>query len=162
MAMEQVESHIITIVKNPHLTALEKLQRYFDTAVQWKTSQRDFIMELTKVWYSDENALARQKMFNMMVEHVTPLFVEIIKQGVREGIFSTPYPEYASQVNINLIQGLGDTFARMLLSEKAKNSNTVQEAENLINAYNDALERILGAPKGSIHLMDIESLKEWF
>ncbi len=161
MAVEQVESHIITIVQDPDLTALEKLQRYFDTAVQWKTSQKEFIMQLTRIWYSDENALVRQKMFNMMIRHVTPLFMEIIQQGVEEGVFSTPYPEYASQVNINLVQGLGDTFARMLLSEE-KNSNTVQEAETLIAAYNDALERILGAPKGSIHLMDTESLKEWF
>ncbi len=162
MAVEQVESHIIAIVQNPDLSALEKLQRYFDTAVQWKTAQKEFIMELTRVWYSDENALARQKMFDMMVRHVTPLFVEIIKQGVQEGVFSTPYPEYASQVNINLVQGLGDTFARILLSEEAKNNNAVQEAEKLIAAYNDALERILGAPKGSIHLMDAASLKEWF
>ncbi|HLO14968.1 MAG TPA: TetR/AcrR family transcriptional regulator [Anaerolineales bacterium] len=162
MAAEQVESHIMTIVQNPDLTAIEKLQLYFDTAVQWKTTQKEFIMQLTRVWYSDENALARQKMFNMMVTHVTPLFVEIIKQGAKEGVFSTPYPEYASQVNINLIQGLGDTFARMLLSEESKNSNTLQEAKDLIAAYNDALERILGAPKGSIHLMDIESLREWF
>jgi AcrR family transcriptional regulator len=162
MAAEQVEAHIISIVQDPHLTALEKLQRYFDISVQWKTSQKELIMELTRVWYSDENALARQKMFHMMVAHVTPLFIEIIKQGVQEGVFSTPYPEYASQVNINLIQGLGDTFARMLLSEEAKNSNALQEAESLIAAYNDALERILGAPKGSIHLMDTEILKEWF
>lgn len=162
MVVEQVESHIFTIVQDPNLTALEKLQRYFDTAVQWKTSQKEFIMELTRVWYSDENALARQKMLNMMVQHVTPLFVQIINQGVQEGVFSTPYPEYASQVNINLVQGLGDTFARMLLSEGAKNSNAVQEAEKLIAAYNDALERILGAPKGSIHLMDTASLNKWF
>jgi hypothetical protein len=90
------------------------------------------------------------------------LFIEIIKQGVQEGVFSTPYPEYASQVNISLIQGLGDTFARMLLSEEANNSNAIQEAENLITAYNDAIERILGAPKGSLHLMNTEVLKEWF
>jgi AcrR family transcriptional regulator len=161
MVEEQVESHFLSIVQNPDLTALEKLQRYFDTAVQWKTSNKELIMELTRVWYSDENALARQKMFNMMVEHVTPLFVEIINQGVREGTFSTPYPEFASQINISLIQALGDAFARMLLSEEAKDSNTLQEAENLIASYNDALERILGAPKGSIHLMDTEALKEW-
>src|SRR5690349_19897516 len=101
-------------------------------------------------------------MFNMMVRHVTPLFSKIIKQGAQEGVFSTPYPEYASQVNINLIQGLGDTFARMLLSEEAKNSNVIQEAENLIIAYNDAIERILGAQQGSLHLMDTETLKDWF
>jgi hypothetical protein len=119
-------------------------------------------MELTRVWYSDENALARQKIFAKMVAYVTPLFVEIINQGVREGIFSTSYPEYASQINIGLIQALGDAFARMLLSGEAKNGNVLQEAENLIAAYNDALERLLGATKGSIHLMDTEALKEWF
>ncbi len=162
MAVEQVESHIMTIVQNPDLNAIEKLQGYFDTSVQWKTSQKDFIMQLTRVWYSDENALARQKMFNMMVRHVTPLFVEIIKQGVQEGVFSTPYPEYASQVNINLILGLGDTFARILLSEEAKDRHAIQEAENIIIAYNDALERILGAPKGSLHLMDTVAIKDWF
>ncbi len=162
MVVEQVEPLLLSTVQDPHLTAIEKLQRYFDTAVRWKTSKKALIMELMKVWYSDENALARQKMFTMMVAHVTPLFIEIIHQGVREGIFSTPYPEYASQININMIQALGDTFARMLLSEEAKNSETLQRAEGLIVAYNDALERVLGAPKGSIHLMDTEALKEWF
>jgi len=162
MAVEQVEPRIISIVEDPHLNAIEKLQRYFDTSVQWKTSQKELIMQLTRVWYSDENALARQKMFNMMVRHVTPLFIKIIKQGVQEGVFSTPYPEYASQVNINLIQGLGDTFARMLLSEESQTGNSLQEAENIIVAYNDALERILGAPKGSFHLMDTDVIKDWF
>ena len=119
-------------------------------------------MELTKVWYSDENALARQKMMALMVKHVTPLFMEIINQGVQEGVFSTPYPEHASQVIINLIQPLGDTFAQMLLSEEAMHDHALQRAEMLVVAYNDALERILGAPKGSIHVMDMKALKEWF
>jgi hypothetical protein len=120
------------------------------------------MLELTRVWYSDENALARQKMMALMVKHVTPLFVEIINQGAREGIFTVPYPEYASQVIINLVQPLGDTFARMILSEEAMHDHALQKAEALVAAYNDAIERILGAPKGSIHLMDTEALKAWF
>ena len=40
--------------------------------------------------------------------------------------------------------------------------HALQRAEMMVIAYNDAVERILGAPKGSIHLMDTESLKEWF
>jgi hypothetical protein len=31
-----------------------------------------------------------------------------------------------------------------------------------VAAYNDALERVLGAPAGSLKLMDAESLEEWF
>jgi len=162
MVVEQVEPLLLSVVRDPHLTALEKLQGYFDTAVSWKTSEKALMLELVKVWYSDENALARQKMMALMVKHVTPLFMEIIHQGVREGVFTTPSPEYASQVIINLVQPLGDTFAQMLLSEEATHSHALQRAEMIVVAYNDAVERILGAPKGSIHLMDTEILKEWF
>jgi len=162
MVVEQVEPMLLTVVQDPHLTALEKLQRYFDTAVRWKTSEKTLMIQLVKVWYSDQNALARQKMLNMMVEYVTPLFIEIINQGVREGTFTVLYPEYVSQVIINLVQPLGDAFARMLLSEEAMHDQTLHRAEMMITAYNDSVERILGAPKGSIHLMDTESLKEWF
>ena len=162
MVVEQVEPMLLSAVQDPHLTALEKLQHYIDTAVHWKTTEKTLMMQLLEVWYSDENALARQKMLTMMVAHVTPLFIEIINQGVREGTFTTAYPEYVSQVIINLIQPLGDAFARMLLSEEAMHDHALQRAEMMVIAYNDAVERILGAPKGSIHLMDAASLKEWF
>jgi AcrR family transcriptional regulator len=162
MVVEQVEPLLLSAVQDPQLTALEKLQRYFDTAVRWKTAEKTLMLELVKVWYSDENALARQKMLALMVKHVTPLFMQIIHQGVREGTFTVPYPEYASQVIINLVQPLGDTFARMILSEEAMHDHALEKAKTLVAAYNDAMERILGAPKGSIHLMDTEVLKEWF
>jgi AcrR family transcriptional regulator len=162
MVIEQLEPLLLSIVRNPHLTALEKLQGYFDTAVRWKTSEKALMLELTRVWYSDENALARQKMMALMAKHVSPLFTEIIGQGGKEGVFTTPYPEYASQVIINLVQPLGDTFAQMLLSKEAMHSHPLERAETIVVAYNDAVERILGAPKGSIHLMDTEILKEWF
>jgi AcrR family transcriptional regulator len=161
MVTEQVEPLLISAVHDPHLTALEKLQAYFDTAVRWKTAKKDFVMELMRVWYSDENALARQKMYKLMVAHVSPLFLEIIQQGVSEGTFTTPYPEYAGQVTISLIQGLGDTFAEMLLAAETKPDQLLEHARTLLVAYNDAFERILGAPKGAIRLMDAEALKEW-
>ncbi len=162
MVVEQVEPQLLATVHDPHLSALEKLQCYFDIAVRWKTAKKSLIMELVKVWYSDENALTRQKMQSKMFKYVTPLFVEIIEQGVREGVFTTRFPEHASHVNIHLIQSLGDTFAEMLLMEHAKQDNSLPRAEALIAAYNDALERVLGAPQGSIHLMDLQALKEWF
>ncbi len=162
MVEEQMEPRLFATVRDPNATALEKLQRYFDTAVQWKTANKDFMVQLVRVWYSDENALARQKMYVQMVAHVKPLFIEIIRQGVQEGVFTTPYPEFASQANIDLVQGLGDTFARMVLDEEAEPAETLKQAQALVNAYNDVVERILGAPKGSIHLMDTGALKDWF
>jgi len=167
MATEQVEPAFLSIVQDPHLTALEKLHRYFDMSTYWKTSNKAFLMKLLKNWYSDENALARQKMLARTVEHLGPFFTEIIDQGVREGVFTTPYPEIASQVTINMIYDLAYTSGQMLVSDhsnsvEAKHTDTLQRAETLFAAYSDALERVLGAPKGSIHPMAAEALKMWF
>ncbi len=162
MAVEQVVPALEAAVRDPKLTALEKLRRYFDTGLQWKSAQRELMMQLLRVWYSDDNALPRQKMYALMVEHATPLFDEMIQQGVREGTFTTPYPEHVNQVTINLMQALGDKFAQMLLREGADPDENLWRAEALVAAYTDAIERVLGAPKGSLPLMDEEALKEWF
>lgn len=162
MATEQVEPIFLSIVQDPHLSALEKLHHYFDMSTRWKTSKKAFVMELVKVWYSDENALARQKMLARTVQHLGPFFTEIVKQGVREGVFTTPYPEIASEVTINLIYDLAYASGQMLISEEVKQHDNLQRVETLYAAYSDALERVLGAPKGSIQFMAAEALKIWF
>jgi AcrR family transcriptional regulator len=162
MATEQVEPIVLSIVQDPNLPALEKLHRYFDTSTRWKTSKRALVTELVKIWYSDENALARQKMLARTVAHMRPFFTEIIQQGVREGIFTTPYPEVASQVMLNLIYDLGYESGQMFISEDVKENENLQQIENLYAAYSDVLERVLGAPKGSIQVMTTEALKIWF
>lgn len=160
MATEQVEPVFLSIVQNPHLSALEKLHHYFDMSTRWKTSKRAFVTELVKVWYSDENALARQKMLARTVEHMGPFFIEIVKQGVQEGVFTTPYPEIASQVMINLIYNLAYESGQMFIAEDVKDN--LRQIDSLYAAYSDVLERILGAPKGSIQFMTAEALKIWF
>jgi AcrR family transcriptional regulator len=160
MATEQVEPVFLSIVQNPHLSALEKLHHYFDMSTRWKTSKRAFVTELVKVWYSDENALARQKMLARTVEHMGPFFIEIVKQGVQEGVFTTPYPEIASQVMINLIYDLAYESGQMFIAEDVKDN--LRQIYSLYAAYSDVLERILGAPKGSIQVMTAEALKIWF
>ncbi|HEX9387789.1 MAG TPA: TetR/AcrR family transcriptional regulator [Anaerolineales bacterium] len=162
MATEQVEPIFLSIVQDPNMTALEKLHRYFETSTRWKASKKAFFVELVKIWYSDENIVAREKMLARTTQHLGPFFTEIIKQGVREGVFTTPYPEIASQIMINLIYDLAYVSSYLFISEDGQQSATWQQAETLFAAYSDALERILGAPKGSIHPMNTEALNEWF
>jgi AcrR family transcriptional regulator len=44
------------IVDDPHLSAMEKLQRYFDTASKWKMARKNLMIEIMRTWYADENA----------------------------------------------------------------------------------------------------------
>lgn len=157
----EMEPLLKVIVQDQSISALEKLQRYFATAVNWKTEQKELMLELMRVWYADQNMIVRQKLSARTLERITPLLTEIIQQGVHEGIFDTPYPDYISQINFYLLQGLSDRFAELLLSSTFE-PDALQKAEVLITAYNDALERVLGAPKNSIQLMDRKSLAIWF
>jgi len=148
------------IVQDPHLPALEKLQRFFDTAVQWKTARKAFMIELTRVWYADHNAIVRQKMMALLSRGAIPLLTQIFRQGIREGVFDIAFPDQVGAIYVSLMQAVGDGFAELLLHEPR--GDELQGAERLVAAYTDALERLLGAPAGSLHLMDAESLKEWF
>lgn len=161
MATVQIKPIFLSIVQDPQMPALEKLHQYFYMSTTWKTSNKAFLMELLKTWYSDDNALARQKMLATSLENMGPFFTAIIKQGVGEGVFSTPYPEVASRVTINMIYDLAYESGQMLLSKDASQGENLQQLETLYAAYGDALERILGAPKGSIQFMAAEALKVW-
>jgi AcrR family transcriptional regulator len=157
----EIEPALESIVEDPRLSALEKLQRYLDTAGRWKSDRKSFMLELLRVWYADENALVRQKLFARSIERASPFMAKIVQQGIREGVFTTTYPEDVFQVNIYLTQNLGDAFAALLLSNES-GPDVLERAERLLAAYGDALERVLGAPSGSIQLMDAGILKEWF
>ena len=162
MAAEQVEPVFLSIMQDPNLTALEKLHRYFETSTRWKASKKAFFVELVKIWYSDENIVAREKMLARSAQHLGPFFTEIIKQGVQEGSFTTPYPEIASEVTINLIYDLAYASGQMLISEEVRQRDNLQRIETLYAAYSDVLERVLGAHKSSIQFMTAEALKIWF
>jgi TetR/AcrR family transcriptional repressor of nem operon len=164
MVVEEVVPLLEAVVEDPHLSALEKLHRYFDTALRWKSGRKAFMLQLLRVWLSDENAIVRQKLLNMSIEHITPLLSQIIRQGVREGVFESAYPHQTCQMIIYALLGMSGTILEMLVSEDPdRDPAQVREAITEYSAaLNDAVERLLGAPPGSMHLLDVESLEGWF
>lgn len=156
----EVETLLTHIVQDPNLSAVEKLQRFFPTIATWKTAQKDFLLGLLSVWYADDNALFRQKAFAASLEIATPMLTEIIRQGIQEGTLKTSYPDQAGEVVLYILQGLSDSFARILFSDEPSPED-LADIQNTLDAYTNALERILGAPPGSINLFDVQILKDW-
>ena len=158
--LEEADRVLTPVVSDPAAPALEKLQRFFETAVRWKTAQKSFFLALLRVWYADENALARQKVTSAGFSRLTPMLTSIIRQGIQEGVFTTPYPDLTGEVVLSLMQGLGDSYSRTLLSFEPGGGD-LSRLERIVGAYTDALERSLGAPGGSLTLIDEETIKEW-
>jgi len=164
MVIDEVLPLILPIVEDSELSAIEKLERYFDIALRWKTAQKSFMLAILRVWIADENAIVRQKILTMTLKQVSPLLADIIRQGVDEGVFTTSYPEQVSHLVIHVLLGLSDTMIDLIVASET-NPDPVR-TENTVSAYiyalRDAIERILGAPCGSLKLIKPEVLNQWF
>jgi TetR/AcrR family transcriptional regulator, transcriptional repressor for nem operon len=159
--MREAEPIITPIVQDPDLPAIEKLQRFFDTIARWKTARKKIILALIKSWYSDDNAIVRQKASSAWLKWFAPALTIIICQGVREGVVTTPYPDQVSGVIMSLVLGLGDAIAESFLPN-GLNHDALQRIDlTTLAVYADAIERILGVAPHSIQFMDPEILKEW-
>ena len=134
--------------------------RYFDTAGRWKVAQKKFMLDLFRVWRADANAIMRQKQEVASIKRIAPMLTEIIRQGIDEGVFSTKYPEQFGNIFVGLSHGFEDKFVELLLTDHPP-PDAVQQLEALIGAYSDSVERILGAPSGSLPLGNIATMKEW-
>jgi|GEM_PF-73182 len=175
------------IVDDPQPSAVVKLNDFLYTGGRWKTDHKDLLVAMLQGWYADHNALFRQKVTSTMIKRATPMLTEIVRQGVREGVFTTPYPDETAELLYALMLAFGDAFAELILAPSAPSAPSIPsipsipgipgipstisgDAQNdgrmrrglaLTAACTDAMERMLGAQKGSLELMDQKTLKQW-
>ena len=112
----EAEKPLLPILQNPDLNAIQKLQGFFDTLDRLRFAQKAFLARLARVWFNDDNALVRQKVDEAVFTQRAPLIAEIVRQGIREGSFSTTHPDQAGEIILSLLQGMGNTHVRLLLS----------------------------------------------
>ncbi len=154
------EQIVIPILEDLHLSALEKFQRFFDSMSRWKTTQKTFLLEMMKGYFSDENAILGQKVRAEGVKQFAPLLTEIIRQGVREETMTTPYPDQVAEVILALEYGFADRLGGLLLAARTI-PDIMQRMADTVAVYTDAHERLLGIAPGTLNLIDMETLKEW-
>jgi AcrR family transcriptional regulator len=161
--MVEITKVLNPIVDHPTLSALEKINRYFATTASWKTERKAYLLEIFRVWYTDNNAIMRQKIFTNGIHWMTPMLAKIVRQGIAEGVFDTRYPDEAGAFLISLFQNMGEVFAEALLAPVSDRppDGGLCKIQTAVAAHTDALERVLGAPAGSLHIMDLETMKFW-
>ena len=158
--IDDAELVLRPILESDDLPAIEKLKRYFEAGNRWKVSQKSFMLDLLRVWYTDSNALLRQKQEAAAVKRIAPMLADIIRQGISEGVFTTAHPDQIGSMVWGLAQGISDNVAEILLPIEPP-PDALPRLQAILSAYSEALERMLGAPPGSLHLADLELLKEW-
>ena len=149
------------VVADPHLSAVEKLSQLFSGIASWKTQRKELMLALLQVWYSDDNALVRDKVRQGTTTNIGPLLAAIVQQGKAEGVFSVRSPEDTARVIVCLLQGAQDLAGELFFARQA-GSITFESVEGRLDAHEEALERVLGVPPGTLQLVAEPILREWF
>lgn len=163
--VERFTSGVVAVVAgiaaDPDLPAPAKLQRYFGTVARLKTDQKDFLDALLRVWYSDDNAIVREKMRRLTIRLVAPHVASIIRQGVAEGAFTLSDPDHMARVVLALILDAGEEAGELYLT-RASDAIALDLVRARLATYTTAIERVLGIEAGSLHLVDDQVLRTWF
>jgi AcrR family transcriptional regulator len=158
--LDQIEQVVVPIVDDTRPGALDKLQRFIDAIGRWKNEQKSYLVGLMRVWFADDNAIVRQKLLATSLQRVTPWFTSIIRQGIHEGVLSPAYPDQVGEMVLVLLEGMANSLAKALVSPDLSIAD-LPCLENIVAAYTDALERVLGAPAKSLQMADSATLRDW-
>jgi AcrR family transcriptional regulator len=150
-----------TVVADPDLLAVAKLERLFSTLAEYKSERRELVLGLLRIWFSDGNAVVREQLRRSVAMRLAPLLAQIVQQGVDEGVFTTGSPQGAAAVLVSLLQGASETASDLFLARQL-HAVSLDDVERTLGAYTEAYERILGLGRGSLHLLDASVLHLWF
>ena len=157
---EKAEQLVLPIASSREMPAQDKLLRFFAVLDQQKRENLDLVFTFIRIWYADENALFRHRLYLTRIKRLAPLLSQIIQEGVAEGVFTTPYPEHAARMIVSLLEDLGYATVELLLVGEGKPID-VQRIIQISEATADALERMLGISPGYLRQSWSENLARW-
>ena len=159
---DAAEAHLRRNAADTDVPALDRLRQFFAAMGQWKVERREALLATLPLWLSDDNAIVRQKLRARAIERITPWLTQIVDQGVREGVFTTRYPDQVGRLLIGLGHDVNEVLFPLLFADRCDSGGLLQ-VERTLAAYTDALERLLGAPEGSLAaLVNRDQLQLWF
>ena len=159
--VETALASVAPVVSDPDLSAIQKLTGLFSSLAQWKNARKELMLALLEVWLSSDNTVVREKHRGLIASRLLPSLTAIVTQGKAEGAFTVSSPKDAAGILVALIQGANEVASRALLARQAETASFA-DVERMVAAYQEAFERTLGAPAGSLTFIDDATLRLWY
>lgn len=156
--VDQSLSALRPILDEPGMTAIDRLNALYQTAQQWKADRRELLLDLRRALDIEANLPLLQRIERDSKSLFVPMVQRVIEAGVASGELDARYPAHAAAILHDLGMALGLEMREALFGRVAPDFDELREQ---IDAFHDAAERLLGAPRGSIHLVDIADVRHW-
>jgi AcrR family transcriptional regulator len=148
---------VTPVIEDKSLSAIEKFVRFFEKINEWKTQLKG-LGKIGKAMQDEQNAVLLKRQRERSINEFSPLLEKIVHQGITEKSFKVSSPKEASIICLYILEAYSRSFLKE--TDLAKNNKELHSTLTAVSiAYTEAIERILGAPKNSITLVDPKSLK---
>ena len=157
--VDEMALEIEDIPRMEDLSPLEKMNRFMESISNWKLAHLDILSEAVKVIYRDENAIIRYKMNRKAVQEFTPVLAEIVRQGVEGGTFDAEQAEDTAEMILLLSNAMAERQAADIVRREDDPAST-QRILHRAQLYLGTMEKILGAPRGTIYPLYDKRIEE--
>ena len=159
--MEQAVADLQEIIADETLTAIPKWQKVVQLSNSWKRDKEAEIIQVGRILREDENILLHHKLRTEWLKVSAREVATIIDQGVTEGVFHVEYVPETADVLLTVTSSFNDEVGELIANpEKLDDPTTL--ALRKYAAMQSVVERLLGAPTGSMPIIDEETLTAWF
>lgn len=149
------------IIADETLSAIPKWQKALQVTNNWKIDRKAEIIEVARVLFTDDNILLRHKLQKEVLKVTAREMAKIIQQGVEEGTFSTKFIPETAEIVMTIIFSLSETLNELLFNPQ-EDDDPIPFALRKQAAVQAAIEHLLGAPPGSMPIVEEAIITAWF
>ena len=132
---------------------IDKLNLILSFANLFEGEDSHFAALMLKICYRDGDAAIRDYRRRTLVDMLRPHLDEVISEGIEAGLMHSRQPMQVGRLLLLLACDINDEVCDMFVREPENPDRMIRMVE-LLNAYRESVERLSGAPYGSVTLFD--------
>lgn len=134
-------------------TAIGRLNMLLGMTNLFESEDARFAALMLRLCYVQGDASLRDHQRRILLDRLAPYVADVIDEGVRDGSFHVRHPGETAKLLLLLALDVDEEAGRMLAAEP-DNADVAIAMLELLNAWREAAEGLVGAPYGSIRLFD--------
>lgn len=142
-------------------TPVQKLNLLLGALHIFNREDPEYIALVLRVSYMDGDVQFREQMRVFMMDCLRPMVDDVLREGMADESFFIRNPGQTGRLLMMLGYDVNDELCR-ILSRNVDNPECVIAIIDLLDAYREAVETIIGANFGSVLLFDVEHLMVTF
>lgn len=139
------------MIEDTSLDAIGRINALFSSAGRLNAELAPHMRKTFSVLFRPENLMLFHRIEQSVRELVRPMFTDLLKEGVEEGVLDVPDPEIFADMLLQLRVIFREVmYQAMRKAEQGKVDDAVSMLEQRLELYGVAFERLLKLPDGTI------------